>query len=179
VLFGACNISLDDSDGWNRFNGNVVLNSQADINELGNKEYNEITGYLHIGSYTDDGQMIFPYVYDTDITDLSPLNSIERIRGNLLIRGNPILSELNGLKNLKIVEGYLIQINFNESLTTINGLNNLEFIGRTIHIIRNDMLSYYCGLQTLFENNINLDYEIGSNAYNPTLDDINSANCSQ
>ncbi|VAV82642.1 hypothetical protein MNBD_BACTEROID02-766, partial [hydrothermal vent metagenome] len=135
--------------------------------------------YLHIGSYTEDGQMIFPYVYDTDITDLSTLNSIERIRGNLLIRGNPILSELNGLKNLNSVEGYLIQISFNESLTTINGLNSLESIGNEIYILRNDLLSNFCGLQTLFKNNLDLVYNIGFNAYNPSLEDINNDNCSQ
>ena len=177
-MTNACNQSQDEElENLNRFTGNVILNSQSDINEFAANQYKEITGYLYIGSYDKNGKQITPF--NTDVSDIGALNTIERVRGDLFIRGNPILTELNGLENLKIVEGFLMKISLNSNLAKINGFNNLKSIGKMLLIAQNESLLDFCGLQNLMKNDFDIEYLRSSNGYNPTLEDIVNGNCSQ
>jgi hypothetical protein len=180
LLFTSFSCSKDDNvkEDYKRFIGFAVLNSQADVYEFGQQGYNEVTGTLYIGSFNDNGQRYFPLsTLDTDITDLSPLNSIERIRGDFYILGNPLMTQLHGLENLKLVEGLTMAINLNESLTVISGLNNLESIGKVIYIGNNPALVNYCGLANLFETDLDLEYGISLNFNNPTPEEITNSVC--
>jgi hypothetical protein len=75
--------------------------------------------------------------------DLSELNSVSIIGGNLFINNNENLTSFSGLDNLTYVEGHL-NIGYWESiiqpLTSLNGLESLDSIGEDLDIInhRND-----------------------------------------
>jgi len=69
------------------------------------------------------------------------------IDGALWIYGNTI-SNLNGLNNLTSIGGKLRMIN-NYSLTSLSGLNNVSYIGENLEILNNDALSSLSGLDNL------------------------------
>lgn len=116
------------------FRGNVELNTQAQVNDFGENGYTEITGLFFI-------------VESNDITDLTPLNTIETIGGELRIIQNANLTNLNGLNNIKSVDDE-VNISFNPLLSTIEGLSNLQFVS-SVTIVNNIELSSLDGLDNL------------------------------
>lgn len=119
--------------------GGVALTTQAQVNQfiIDYPNCTEIAGYLFIGS---TGTI-------SNITDLSPLNNIETVRGNFNIERNAIAT-INGLNNLTRVEGY-VYIGLNPSLTQINNLNSLTSIGNSLNIRDNASLNNISGLNNL------------------------------
>ncbi|AFL81826.1 hypothetical protein Aeqsu_2366 [Aequorivita sublithincola DSM 14238] len=109
-------INLNDVVEENIFQGNVVLSSQAEVNDFGTHNYVEITGDLIIGKLPNSGY--------SDITDLSPLLTLERIGGHLYIQYNEILNTTAGLNNLTSLGNDLAFID-NASLLKIEGFNNI------------------------------------------------------
>lgn len=109
-----------NSEEENIFNGNVTVNSQIDVLELGKKNYTKITGNLLLtNSYNDT----------TKIHDLRPLKSLKEL-GSLIILSNDSLANLDGLENLKTINKELTIDN--NALENINGLKNIETIGETL-----------------------------------------------
>jgi len=100
--------------------GNVTLRNQADVDTYATIYPNctKIQGQLKIGGYFAGG--------NSDITDVSPLQSVTTITGNLLIV-------------------------FNEALTNINGLNQIALVGGNVHVFDNMMLTNLQGLGGLVE----------------------------
>lgn len=95
---------------------NLYLKTQANVNFFGHKNLTEVTNVLYISSQLDD-----------PIVDLSPLSSIEKVRG-LLVTRNSKLKNLDGLENLKNFE--FASIENNEVLENINALNiNDDYTG--------------------------------------------------
>lgn len=93
--------------------GNLYISSQTDLNAISN-QYTTITGNVDISL--------------SDVVDLSPLNSLEIIGGNLWIRNNNNLTSIDGLDNLTTIGGEL-WIARNAGLVAITGLNNLTKVG--------------------------------------------------
>ncbi|MEM9823625.1 MAG: hypothetical protein AAF985_21245, partial [Bacteroidota bacterium] len=83
-----------------------------------------------------------------DITDLSPLNGLVAITGNLTIDGCTNLTSLQGLNQLQYVGGTLL-FSQNDALTDFFGLEQLETIGQNLEIIGNDNIGSLQGLQGL------------------------------
>ncbi|AXG71287.1 receptor L domain protein [Kordia sp. SMS9] len=104
------------------FQGNLVLKTQAEVNAFGAQGYNVIDGALYIGDPFVETNTPVP----SDITDLSPLNTITSVVRQLEIQSNPLLTSLNGLSNLSVVSGLIV--NDNENLTSLDGLSGLHFI---------------------------------------------------
>jgi hypothetical protein len=92
------------------FNGNVILRNQTEVNEFGMFNYKIIKGNLRI---VDEAN---------DITDLTPLSSLEEVRRRLAISGNQIQS-LYGLHNLKKVNESIGV--FQTGLTSLEGLEQI------------------------------------------------------
>ncbi|WP_298516189.1 hypothetical protein [uncultured Kordia sp.] len=104
------------------FNGNIILKTQADVDAVGAQGYNVINGYLNIGDRSTETNVPEP----SDITDLSPLSSITSVVRQVEIQSNPMLTSLDGLSNLAVASGLII--NDNENLTSLDGLTNLKRI---------------------------------------------------
>lgn len=176
-------LSCNNSDDVNvsnpdRYIGNIALKSQEEINLFGAKQYKEITGYLRIGAFDING---FPLdePFHSDIMDLSALNTIERIRGDLTIRGNPNLLNINDFNNLESIEGSSILISLNENLSEITGFNNLSYT-YSLGLFHNEKLANYCGFENIFINEPSVElYSCNGNLYNPTLNDMIDGFCSQ
>lgn len=82
------------------------------------------------------------------ITDLTPLSNINRIDGRLIIDGNTLLQNLDGLNSLGSVGGNCSIIQ-NLGLLNINGLSNLSSIGGSLSLAYNFQLSNVDGLSNL------------------------------
>lgn len=108
-----------------------------------------------------------------DITDLSAFRNIEEIHGDLLITSNPQLLNLDGFENLTLIKG-VVRIQSNDllesfeglmslkkiegefvyfinlpSISSLNGLNNLDSILGIFHIANIDNLEDLSGLNSL------------------------------
>jgi len=105
-----------------------------------------------------------------DITDLSPLATLQKVRGGLLIDGNPLLTELSGLENVDSVGALIIAGNpqlgsisaisltqddiasiviyNNDNLMSIDGFNSLTN-SDNIEIMNNNALASITGFQNL------------------------------
>lgn len=161
--------------------GNVYLLSQAQINAFPTTYAGcgTISGNLYIGYPS-------PYNYGTDITDLTPLQSITQVSGSMVVRNNPSLVTLNGLNSITQVAGSLtvennsaltsiaglsgitstgdfLQIAFNPSLGSLSGLQNVTTVGNHLTIFGNHALINLTGLDgvTSTGNYINLGYNLG------------------
>jgi len=142
--------------------GDIILETQEDVNNFGSERYTEITGYLIIGGLEGG-----------DITDLSPLLGLNYINNYLVISFNEHLTNLDGLKPIIDIKIF-IEIHHNTSLSNINGLRNLNNVGNpnflssgSIYVGFNPELQNIDGLLGLRE---------GSNfihiADNPSLENI-------
>ena len=78
------------------------------------------------------------------ISSLSGLSQMTSIHGNLRISYNQSLTSLNGLQNLSSVGGYLHL--FDNGLVEISSLSNLSTIGSSLSIFDNDALMSLTGL---------------------------------
>lgn len=116
--------------------GNVTLSSQAEVDAFAVDFPNctEINGDLSFN-------------FGDNITDLSPLNNIVAVSGNLFIGGNSQLGTLTGLSNLTYVGGTLT-IGLN-NLTSFAGLENLTTVGGNLNIQQNQTLTSLAGLDNL------------------------------
>ncbi len=59
------------------------------------------------------------------LSNLQGLNNLESIGGNLVIRSCNNLADLSALQNLTVVNG-ILAIDYNASLTTLNGIQNID-----------------------------------------------------
>ena len=91
-------------------NGDIALNSQTEVDAF-DRQY--INGDLIISG--------------PDISDLSALSALASVKGDLIIKNNPLLQNLYGLNSL--LEVGFISIEKNENLEIINGLNALMNCG--------------------------------------------------
>ncbi len=114
--------------------GNYYFISQADIDDFGAN---------YPGCFDLGGDVT---INGPDISDLSGLEQVTSIDGNLVIgrtytmQGhNPLLCSLAGLENLTQVSGNL-NIIYNDSLRSLTGLNNLISVGGNLWVIWNEVL---------------------------------------
>lgn len=146
------------------FDNDIRFDNQYEIDEFGTKGYNQIEGDIFIGST----------INLTDINDLTPLETITYLRGNLTITrtqcqnlngleaisdhwffteikiyDNQELLEINGLKGF--VRPYYVYINTNPKLASIEGLSNMTGAVKEVTISGNDALINLEGLRNLSE----------------------------
>jgi hypothetical protein len=102
----------------------------------------------------------------TQLINLSGLDSVTNIQGDLKIWGNDSLTSLIGLNSLNSVGGD-ISIWGTDALTDLSGMNNVTSIGGDLNIGYNDLLTSLDGLNNLDNNSINNLTIVG----NPSLTD--------
>lgn len=136
------------------FVGNVVLNTQQEVDDFGRRCYTKIEGKLNIGSF-------FPKDPNA-ITDLGSLESLLAVSGNVEIRNNKALTSFDGLHNLGSAGG-LMSIDGNENLKRLTGLRSLNFIARGMTISNNNSLTNLDGLQGLSSISSNSVFQISQN----------------
>lgn len=155
------NLVFDEETLDGVYQGDVSLRTQSGVNNFGALGYIEITGNLEM-----DALAAF-----TDVYDLSPLNSIKKVRGyftinfmddltslaglgiehigySFRITRNQNLQNLNGLENLSEVLGEL-EIEQNGSLQDISSINNLTQVGSILSIYNNIALTNIEGFNSL------------------------------
>jgi hypothetical protein len=94
--------------------------------------------------------------------DLQGFNSLSYC-GELQINNNNLLQNLEGINNLEVVSG-TITITNNQMLRDISALANLSSIGNSIIIMNNNWLTTLNGLQNITEINGSLYLESGNEA---------------
>jgi len=126
--------------GGGTYNGNVILETQQEVDDFGVNNYSEITGNLNIFIF-DDG-------FGGMITDLSPLAGLMIIGGELNIN-DPFLylSSFEGLHNIQSIGGRLRLLIFASS--NLESFNNLEYIGGSLEIINGANLENLVGFENL------------------------------
>ncbi|MFN0217159.1 MAG: T9SS type A sorting domain-containing protein [Saprospiraceae bacterium] len=87
------------------------------------------------------------------LNDFTGLNQLDSISGSLSIGGNAGLNNLNGFDKLRFIGGTLFIGDFfgdfNSSLTSLSGLENLKTISGGLHIFSNPLLSDLSSLDAL------------------------------
>lgn len=129
--------------------GNLTFTTQAQVNAFATNYPNctAIAGNL--------------YIHGDDITDLTPLNNIVSIAGNLHIENSPNLTTLQGLDNVNSITSGLILYNL-PSLSSIAALSNVTSLGGQLNIY-NTNLATLNGLQNI--TSINGGLSITSNSF--------------
>jgi hypothetical protein len=121
--------------------GNYYFSSQEEIDSFPSdySHCNRLTGVVQISG--------------EDILNLDSLSVLDTINGYLFICGNDNLSSLNGLNNLKTIQGDLtiggIECSGNNALMSLEGLNGLRSVSQTIQIWDNPDLLTLSGLDSL------------------------------
>jgi hypothetical protein len=105
------------------------------------------------------------------------LENLSSVGKDFILEANPMLKSLNGLNSLTTIDR-LFSIYNNPSLTNIDGLNKLISLS-TLSIQKNSLLSNFCSLQNLINNNgLTGDYIVSENSLNPSMQNILTGNCS-
>lgn len=140
--------------------GNVSLSTQAQVNAFltNYPSCTTIEGNLAIGAGTSSPT-------GSDITDLSPLIKITKVKGTVFIQNNDLLENLDGLKIEEIMGRLYIggdnSNNTNKKLQNINGLSSLKSVGLFLQILNNPVLTNVNGFSGLTA--VGKDIEITGN----------------
>ncbi|MEO1053750.1 MAG: Calx-beta domain-containing protein [Bacteroidota bacterium] len=155
------NVIIDINDGAPvTCEGNVTLTTQAEVDAfdcnilVGRLTINgsDITDLTPLQSLTrvDFGVFI---VNNPNLTSLAGLEHLESIQNTLLISNNPGLTDLSGLSGLSGSIGR-IEITNNASLTSVAGIPNVSRINNRLRIAGNQSLTSLQGFQSLTWSNI-------------------------
>ena len=165
----------------------IIFTTQAQIDsfQINYPNCTEIEGYVTIGDNerTNINNLYglsaltsingeFNIYWNPLLASLTGLDNIESLGGDLKIFACDSIASLTGLENLTIIYGSLSigHIMYsgksksaycigNHSLTSIDGLENLSYIGENLSIINNDNLENLTGVENL--NSIGGDLVIG------------------
>ncbi len=91
-------------------------------------------------------------IFGNDISNLNGLSVLDSIYGTLNIESNPLLKNLSGLDNLKMIgqnEWGSLMIWLNDSLNNFEGLERLKTIKGGLYVSSNLGLSSFSGLDSL------------------------------
>lgn len=197
----ASNRSLNEISGFRNvtsINGNLEIRNNESLETIsGFGQLNSIGGLLRFNSLISvmdfsgftslssiGGDM---EINITSIPDLSGFSSMTNIGGSLIIRTNVFLENVDGLASLSFIQGDLVidnnasalNNNFTDGLKNLNGLISLNTLGGDLTVTSNKLLTDFCGLKTLFENDYAGTYVVGSiNGYNPSKEQILGDECS-
>ncbi len=133
-------ISLNDISTENIYDGDVYLSSQDEVNTFGASNYVRITGFLFIGKDSETEL--------SNISDLTPLESLNRIDGDFTIYRNGELSNTLGLGNIEDIGSNLI-IGENPILISVSDLNNITSVQNDLSINENPLLEDMEGLSNI------------------------------
>ncbi|WP_139958716.1 T9SS type A sorting domain-containing protein [Flavicella sediminum] len=184
-----CSIS-SGNQGNGQFNGTMILTNQAEIE---NFDFSKITGNLIIreeeaGAIVNleklqslssiEGKLVIENTSNLDaLTGLEGVSSVSQ----LFIITNEALTTLKGLDNLETIS-YGLDVGGlykgNNSLISLDGLENLKEIGNYYRIASNIKLENFCGIKpvTVLQG-LPGAREVWGNAVNPSFYDLWNLDC--
>ncbi len=121
--------------------GDILFSSQEDISDfvVDYPNCSEVTGSLLIKSIE---------FAQSNISDLSSLDGLTSIEGDLVIERNGPLLDLEGLENVLSIGGNL-KIYGNDSLTSLQGLDGIAELGGNLDVSSNFFLTSLDGFEGL------------------------------
>lgn len=158
-----------------------------------------INGIANVTSLGDGDGSTFGLLSNPKIYEIDAVSGFSQDIDRVIISFNNHLWSLNGLQGLSICKefylGYnvisdysglqnLSSITLNMEIsgtgtTTLDFLENLEFVGGNLKFADNPTLFDYCGLQNLIDlNGLHGSFITENNFYNPTYQDMLDGNCS-
>lgn len=154
---------------------NLVINNCDDLENLqGFQNIKSISGSLNIRACDK-------------LKNLDDFSNLSLLLGQVDIYANINLENLNGLTNITTLNGYdsindkyfdgKIYIQYNDKLTDLSGIRNINTPLYQLVIYNNPMLSDFCPISD-FVNIAENKFRIQLNAYNPTQQDFLDGNCS-
>jgi len=153
--------------------GLTGLTSVQELYFDNNQSLQDLNGLVNI-TYSSGRLWIANHDNLLNIDGLSNITHVSYIE----IAQNPVSSDINALDNITSIN-YWINISSNNSIENLDGLTNISTVGETLNVTGNENLVDLCGLQTLLiGNGLDGPYQVSSNAYNPTQQDIIDGNCS-
>lgn len=167
VVFG--NENLENLNGISHLTiieGSLFIEANAALPDISMSNLTTITGELTIG---------FNY---PGLTSLDGLQNLSSIGGEFRLVNNHSLVNIDALSNLSTVGS--LEIENCNAISNLNGLSSLTNIDDYCNMIRNNILTDFCGLELVVNSNgIGGEFLTKLNAYNPTLQDIMNGDCSQ
>ncbi len=142
TIIGTPLINLMGLDNLTSIGGYIVICGTALINLTGMSSLNHIGGGMIIGAIDLIGGG------NGLLTDLSGLENISSIGGDVDIGYNPSLTSLTGLKNVTSINGYL-DIHYNDALNKLSGLDNIASGSITNLTITNNSSLSTCDVQSI------------------------------
>jgi len=100
---------------------------------------------------------------NTSLTSISALSNLAQVRGPIFVRGNSVLTNLDGLDNINALNGGALYIQDNPLLSDLGGVSNISTINASLVISNNDSLTDlddFAGLEHV-SSNINISYNDG------------------
>ena len=128
----------------NQTNGLVIHSNNSLTSIPGLTSLQSIRGDFNLGYFNN----FFSRGGNPLLSDLSGLNALSQVEGNVLINDNAALINFAGLGNLIDIQGNL-DIYYNDSLNNLAGLEGLDSVGGAIYIHSNDSLTHVNGLANL------------------------------
>lgn len=172
----------------NVFDGDMLLETQTDVENFRQQQYAIVTGNLRIFSVLDQSDSIrnlkglatlcnvqgnLEIVGNLDLLTLDGLESVQSVGGNLLIDSNTDLRSIDRLCSLRTIGG-TFTVQGNSAVLEIAGLNCLESVGRFLSITNNENLCSITGFNSPAGLRIYSDFFIGTNPSLKTVDGFNS-----
>lgn len=111
------------------------------------------------------------------LRDVIGFENLQTVGGRFSFSFVNQLTEITGFGSLTSIGGTL-NIQQNQQIQNLNFLSSLQSIGEDISIFINGELTDFCGLQVVAQSGFSGEVSINSNAFNPTLEEIASGNCS-
>lgn len=132
-------VSLGGMSGWTQVGNDLTIGLGSVSSLSGLSNITSIGGDLKIIGYSNSLVGLSGFqeiggsleIENTALLNLTGLNNLRKIGGRLNISNNALIS-LNGLSSLSVVENN-IQITYNNALTGLGGLSNLDSVGLVLH----------------------------------------------
>lgn len=158
--------SLSGISHLQNFDGTLYIESNSSLTGL-----NDLQNLSSIG-----GGLVISY--NDGLTSLEGLNNLTNVGGSLIIKENDYMITMSGLNGL--ISAGMVEIHGNGNINNLDALVQLSNIQTDLEITRNALLTDFCGLQNLVDQNgIGGVFIAEQNAYNPTLQNLIDGNCSQ
>ncbi len=170
------------------FNGLKIIKERIDFTD--NKVLNKIDGFNSLetinGRFNIEDNPELEYIKGFEnidfvdylwmdenrrLIDISGFSNLKRAN-KIYLRRNFALKDLTGFKNLQKVNEEF-DVSYTLELTSLNGLENLNFLGERLDLTNNDKLVDYGALQESFLKVITDKHLwISNNGYNPNLNQL-------
>lgn len=154
--------------------GDLVIETPQDLADFAVTELEGVTGDVFIQSNPSNA-----------LTDLTGLELLRRVRGDVIVQNNDALNDLTGLDNLETIGGSLVimnnlglsslpngfpaltsvgqslMVNANSNLASLGGFNALLSVGGTFSLASNPSLSGFGSFESLAT--VGGDFDLSSN----------------